>query len=149
MSIPSGLVQNYHAITCGQALLTTDGHDFFPFGQEPQVRRSQAVDTPDCAGRTDGELYVRGNVRWTAGISRVREFFNFSYPVTDGAITAATPEEYAQKWLMRHLTALPKTTSALVWTGVREWGPTAIEADGTTDGGFAIVNYSLQMSDAS
>ncbi len=148
MAIPSSLLENYDTVTCGQVLLAVDGHDFLPAGDEPRLRRTPAADTPDCAGREDGELYGRGNVRWTASITRVRCFLDFAYPVTDGTITAATPEDYARKWLRRHLTALPAGTAGLAWTGGRSWGKAVIEADGTTDAGWAIVTYNIQMTDA-
>jgi hypothetical protein len=148
--LPSAIIQCYHAIACaGESLLTADGRDWFPEGREPRVRRVPAVDTPDCAGRAAGEIFNRGNVRWEASISRVRCFLDYTYPVTDGDITAASPEEYAQKWLVRHLTAFSTGSTSLAWTGRRTWASASVAADGTTDGGWAVVDYSVQMSDAS
>ncbi|MDB6133296.1 MAG: hypothetical protein JWM59_1539 [Verrucomicrobiales bacterium] len=147
MPVPDRLVENYHTVTAGgKTLLSTDGHDFFPHGQEPTLQHVQAVDAPDCPGLQQGPLFLRGNVRWTASITRVREFLTFTYPVTDGSVTAANPEEYAQKWLVRHLDDLAGITAGgLSWNGT-VCTTASVNPDGTTDCGYAMITYQIQAS---
>src|SRR6478609_9196499 len=103
MAVPSPITFSPYNVKIGTVhLLTDDGHDFFPDGGEPQLSHSQAADTPDVAGLDYGLILPRGNTRWSITVNRVREFHEFAYPVTDGAITAADAAEYAQKWLLRH-----------------------------------------------
>ncbi|MES2706405.1 MAG: hypothetical protein V4726_07360 [Verrucomicrobiota bacterium] len=149
MAIPSSLVENHHSVSIGGgvALLSLDGHDYFPPGEEPQLSHRQAFDNHDIAGRSTGLMFPRGNVRWTASLTRVREFIEFTYPYSGGGITAATPEEHAQKWLIDHLDALTAVNSNFTWNG-RDFGASSVIPNGTTDGPFAIVSYQIEMVEA-
>ena len=149
MAISDQLVQNYHSVSLGGIdLLSLDGHDYFPPGSEPSVTHQQAADAPEVSGQTNGLLFPRGNFRWSATVSRVREFYKFDYPITDGAITAAGPEEYAQKWFIRHMGQLKIGSAGMTWGG-KTWTKAVISPSGSTDMGFVIMNYQLQMVEAS
>lgn len=151
MTLPDTLVANHHTVAAGGIpLLSTDGHDFFPAGAEPSLRHSQSVDAPDCPGLQDGPFYLRGNVRWTATVTRVREFLTFSYPIMDASVSSdpvPTPEAYAQLWLVHHLRRLAAITGAgagLEWNG-SVWPTASIQPEGVTDAGFVLLNYQIQM----
>lgn len=153
MAAPGELVENYHTAKIGTVdLLLADGHDCFPPGAEPALSHRQAVDTPDVAGEPTGAIIPRGNVRWDCSITRIRDFTNYEYPVTDASVksvgTIANCVEYAQRWFVKHMLDLAGEAGAFVLNG-KTWPSGTVEPSGDTDHGFACLTYKIQFSGAS
>ena len=150
MGAPGSFVENYHTASIGgKDILLADGHDCFPPGNEPTLSHRQAVDAPDCAGAPDGAIYARGNLRWECSITRIRDFTNFTYPVTDTSVksvgTIADCVEYAQRWFIAHMMELAGESGAFILNG-KSWPSAVVEPSGETDLGFAVMQYNIQFS---
>lgn len=152
MAAPASFVESYHTAQIGGvALLLADGRDCFPPGQEPTLSHRRAVDMPDCAGKPQGAIYERGNLRWECAITRVRDFTNYAYPVTDATVkavgTIADCVEYAQLWFIDHLTALAGASGAGSFTlNGKAWPSAVVDVSGETDTGFVIMDYKITFS---
>jgi|GEM_PF-5528195 len=150
------LLTNYHTLTCGSNLLEiwegeATHEDFLAVGQEPRAARSIVIDTPDCAGLTNGEVYPRGGIRWEITATKYAYFGANTYPILSPTypypVLYANPQAHAAAWLTQHLTGLPTGASTASWNSL-SLTSAAVNAEGSTDNDYAIVTYKITGTQA-